>query len=322
LKTFEVDTRPSWRETLITELLRSVRLRTSRYVRFRLGAPWGINIGDGGSIFHIVTKGKCWLNVEGADGPIELTEGDLVLVPRGGSHTLCDGDKSPISDFFSFSQNTSLKLGVLNRGGNGPITSIVCGSMQFENAETDPLLAILPLVIHVKPERSRDCKWLPTRIAQLLDELDPYRAETDAILARLTDIVFVQAIAAYVDQNLETARNGCLAAIRDPQIGQALVLLHTHPAESWTVALLARRVAVSRSLFAAKFAHLVGEPPLRYLKRLRLAAAALRLRSTDNKLDAVANDAGYESAASFTKAFKNYLGMPPGKYRRMWFEKT
>jgi AraC-like DNA-binding protein len=79
---------------------------------------------------------------------------------------------------------------------------------------------------------------------------------------------------------------------------------------------------VSRSLFAAKFAQLVGEPPLRYLKRLRLTAAALTLRSTDNKLDAVANDAGYESAASFTKAFKSYLGIPPGKYRRTWFEKT
>jgi AraC-like DNA-binding protein len=78
---------------------------------------------------------------------------------------------------------------------------------------------------------------------------------------------------------------------------------------------------VSRSLFAAKFAHLVGEPPLHYLKRLRLTIAALRLRSTDNKLDAVANDAGYESAASFTKAFKSYLGIPPGKYRRKWLEK-
>jgi AraC-like DNA-binding protein len=251
-----------------------------------------------------------------------LTEGDLVLVPHGGSHTIGDAATSPIIDSFSFSENASLKLGVLRRGGNGVVTSIVCGSMQFENPETDPLLAILPSVIHVKPEGGRDCKWLPTTIAQLLDELDPCRAETEAIVARLADIVFVQAIASYFDQNIETATSGCLAAIRDPQIGQALVLLHTHPGESWTVTSLARRVAVSRSLFAAKFAQLVGEPPLRYLKRLRLTAAALRLRSTDNKLDAVANDAGYESAASFTKAFKSYLGIPPGEYRRTWFEKT
>jgi AraC-like DNA-binding protein len=194
--------------------------------------------------------------------------------------------------------------------------------MQFENPETDPFLAILPPVIHVKPDHARDCKWLPATIAQLLDELDPCRSETEAIVTRLVDIVFVHAIAAYFDQDLETATNGCLAAIRDPQIGQALVLLHTHPKESWTVTSLARRVAASRSLFAAKFAHLVGEPPLRYLKRLRLTIAALRLRSTDNKVDAVANDVGYESAASLTKAFKSYLGIPPGEYRRTWLEKT
>ena len=314
--------RLSLRETLIAELLRSVRLRSGRYLRFSLGAPWGINIGDSGPIFHIIAEGNCWLNTEGVVSPIELTEGDVVLVPRGGAQTIGDAQTSTVIDSFSFVGDGPLKPSVLRRGGNGPVTRLVCGSMQFENAETDPLLAILPAVIHVKRERAWDRKWLPTTIAELLEELGPCCAATETIVARLLDIVFVHAIALYLDQNLETATDGCLAAIRDPQIGPALVLLHTDPGQSWTVTSLARHVAASRSLFAAKFAQLVGEPPLHYLKRLRLTSAALRLRSTDNKLDVIANDVGYESAASLTKAFKNYLGMPPGEYRRTWLEKT
>jgi transcriptional regulator GlxA family with amidase domain len=107
-----------------------------------------------------------------------------------------------------------------------------------------------------------------------------------------------------------------LAAIRDPHIGPALAQLHARPGEAWTVASLARQVALSRSLFAERFAELVGEPPLRYLKRLRLSAAAMRLRSTNDKLSAIAADAGYESAAAFTKAFKRILRKTPGEYRR------
>src|SRR6516164_7322884 len=121
VQNFEVDGRSSWRETLIGELLRSVRLRTSRYLRFTLGAPWGIKIGDGGVVFHLITKGKCRLSVEGIPSQIELTEGDLVVAPHGGSHTISDTDTSPIINSFSFLQNASLKRGVLRRGGNGPI---------------------------------------------------------------------------------------------------------------------------------------------------------------------------------------------------------
>jgi len=114
----------------------------------------------------------------------------------------------------------------------------------------------------------------------------------------------------------DPAQYGWLAAIRDPHIGPALAKLHARPQEPWTVASLARHVALSRSLFAEKFAELVGEPPLRYLKRLRLNAAVLRLRSTNDKLSAIAVDAGYDSAAALTKAFKRILGKTPGEYRR------
>src|SRR5262249_31243767 len=112
------------------------------------------------------------------------------------------------------------------------------------------------------------------------------------------------------------AGSGWLAARRDQQIGRALALLHDKPHQPWTVTGLADRVALSRSAFAARFTKLVGEPPLRYLMRLRLNAATARLRSGNDKLSVIAAAAGYDSAPAFAKAFKRRLGGAPGGYRR------
>jgi transcriptional regulator GlxA family with amidase domain len=120
-----------------------------------------------------------------------------------------------------------------------------------------------------------------------------------------------------LDENIDLAESGWLAALRDKQIGKALILLHDKPHQPWTVAGLADRVALSRSSFAARFTQLVGEPPLRYLTRLRLNAASARLRSGNDKLRVIAGAAGYESVPAFTKAFKRNLMVTPGEYRRL-----
>jgi AraC-like DNA-binding protein len=134
-------------------------------------------------------------------------------------------------------------------------------------------------------------------------------------VTRLADILLFQAVRAYFHENGGTAQSGWLAAARDNQIGRALALLHAHPDEPWTVDLLARRLATSRTAFADRFSELVGEPPLRYLTRLRINTAARRLRSSDDKLTAIATDAGYESVSAFNRAFKRQVGMTPGEYR-------
>jgi AraC-like DNA-binding protein len=311
-----------YRETLITELLQSARLQSSVCLCLELRAPWGFKITDGGATFHIVTEGTCWLAIEGAGKLVQLIAGDCVVVPRGGARIIRDSPASSVIDLLSFSRNNPSEKGRLHCGGNGPMTRLLCGSMEFYNTAADPLLAVLPPLIHVKGSRAGGARWLNSVVPQVLEEFDARGVGSQAVFARLVDIVFIQAIRAYFDQIADVVQNGWLAAIQDPQVGPALALLHTRPLEPWTVASLARRVAVSRSLFASKFTQLVGEPPLHHLKRLRLNAAALRLRSTNNKLGAIAADAGYESAASFMKAFKMELGIPPGEYRRMWLTKT
>ena len=306
-----------WRERLFADLLQSVHLRSSVYFRPELGAPWGFSLADHGTAFHIVAEGKCWVQVTGVSQAVELVAGDFVVVPRGDAHIMRDSATSTIVDFFDLAKrSTPDNKGVFRAGGNGTVTKLVCGGMQFDNGATDPLLAVLPALIHVKGKEGKGATWLQATVSQVLEELDSLSAGAQAVVTRLADILFIKAVRRHFEQNIDTAQYGWLAAIRDTHIGPALAQLHARPREAWTVASLARQVALSRSLFAERFAELVGEPPLRYLKRLRLNAAAMRLRSTNDKLSAIAADAGYESAAAFTKAFKRILRKTPGEYRR------
>jgi AraC-like DNA-binding protein len=104
--------------------------------------------------------------------------------------------------------------------------------------------------------------------------------------------------------------------LRDRHVGRALALLHGNPAHAWTVDSLAREVAMSRSAFAERFVELIGEPPMQYLTRWRLALAAQRLRTGNDTVARVAERAGYESEAAFNRAFKREFGMPPSAWRK------
>jgi AraC-like DNA-binding protein len=157
---------------------------------------------------------------------------------------------------------------------------------------------------------------MQSTVSQLLEELDAERACREPVLTRLTDILFIQAVRAYLNEHVGRVQSGWLAALRDKRVGQALALLHSHPGERWTVGELAGRLALSRSAFAARFSHVLGESPHRYLARLRLNVASERLRHTDDKISAIAASAGYSSLAAFSRAFKQELGVSPVEYRR------
>jgi len=310
-------TTKAWRETLIDNLLHSIRFRSSAYFRPELRAPWGFSIDVRGPTFHIVAHGKCWIEVNGVAKPVQLSAGDFVVMPRSDSHIVRDFLTTPVVDYFDFLKGRAPdNQGAFSAGGEGSVTRLVCGGMQSENGATDPLLAVLPPLIHFKGRGEDAAPGLRVTVSHVFEELRSGRSGAAAVVTRLTDILFMQAVRAYLDENIDTAESGWLAAMRDHQIGRALVLLHDKPHQPWTVSELADRVALSRSAFAAKFTELVGEPPLRYLTRLRLNAATARLRSGNDKLSVIAAAAGYDSVSAFAKAFKRHMGVTPGEYRR------
>jgi AraC-like DNA-binding protein len=300
------------RDDLLADLLGSIRLRRAVYCQMELSAPWGVSLSaGGGAAFQTVARGTCWLEVAGVAKPVQLSEGDLVVLPRGDAHLIRNPLATRAADLVLCDGPSAQK--VFRLGGDGPVTRLLCSSLRFANGTTDPLLAILPPLLHFKLGTA---PWFETTVSKILEELESGRLGADAVVTRLAEVLLTQAVRAFFEQNADRVRSGWLAAVRDKHIGRALTLMHAEPERPWTISLLADRAAVSRSVFATKFSRLVGEPPLHYLTGLRLNSAAVRLRSTEDSLKTIAAAAGYRSVAAFAKAFKRHIGTTPGQYRK------
>jgi AraC-like DNA-binding protein len=301
------------RDDLLADLLGSIRLRSAVYCQMELGVPWGVSLSaGGGAAFQIVVRGTCWLEVAGVAKPVQLSEGDLVVLPRGDAHLIRNPLATRAADLVQCDGPSAQK--VFRLSGDGPVTRLLCSCLRFANGTTDPLLAILPPLLHFKLGTA--APWFEATVSKILEELDSDRLGADAVVTRLAEVLLTQAVRAFFEQNADRVRSGWLAAVRDKHIGRALTLMHAEPERPWTISLLADRAAVSRSVFATKFSRLVGEPPLRYLMGLRLNSAAMRLRSTEDSLKTIAAAAGYHSVAAFAKAFKRHIGTTPGQYRK------
>lgn len=200
-------------------------------------------------------------------------------------------------------------------GGEGAETRLVCGSFRFERRDAHPLLELLPPLIHLRPAEAPAAEWLEATLRFLAWETREAKPGTETIVSRLTDVVFVQVLRAWIEA-LPEGRGGWLGALRDRQVGAALALVHRAPERDFTNASLAAAVGMSRSRFAARFSALVGEPPLAYVSRWRLETAAGLLRDGALSLGEVAERVGYDSEAAFSKAFRRRFGSPPGAYRR------
>jgi AraC-like DNA-binding protein len=135
------------------------------------------------------------------------------------------------------------------------------------------------------------------------------------MLARMSEMMFVHAVRRYTDM-LPAEGVGWLTALRDRFVGRALALMHEQPARPWSIEELGRHVGLSRSTLHERFVHLVGLPPMQYLAQWRMQAAARLLLETRASIAAVALDVGYDSEASFTRAFKRAVGKPPAAWRR------
>jgi AraC-like DNA-binding protein len=146
-------------------------------------------------------------------------------------------------------------------------------------------------------------------------EAKELRPGGETVITRLSDILVIQAIRSWIEQDSD-ARSGWLGALQDRQIGTAIALIHRDPARPWTVSSLAAEAAMSRSAFAARFTELVGEPAMHYVARWRMHVARSWLEDEDVGLGEMAGRLGYQSEAAFSRAFKRFIGVPPGSVRR------
>jgi AraC-like DNA-binding protein len=257
-----------------------------------------------------VARGSCSVAI-GAH-KVQLDEGGVIFLPHGSAHALKDRARSATVRFDSLQYE---KMGdhaaVLRHGGAGALSVLCCGGVSMQGPVVNPLLALLPESI-VLPAAT---PWLePTLSALSVEALTP-RAGRPALLNRLADVVVVQIIRAWLEKPRASAETW-LSGMRDPAVGRALALIHARPERLWTVAELARAVHLSRGIFAARFAAMVGTPPVAYLTQWRMHVACDLLRRLELSVAEVCERVGYISEAAFTRAFKRAVGVAPATFRR------
>lgn len=284
--------------------------------------PWGVEISNThGAGFHLVVDGSCWLRVPG-ERPLRLLQGDIVLVPSGARHALSDAPDTPTRPLAEWKarpgrgtprvQNGS-RPGQRETGGGG--TELVCGAYRFDRDGPNLLFSLLPPVLHFPASRVEAHEPLRATVRLLLSEIDQPEPGSSTLTERLIDALLVYAVRSWLAGQPPGAA-GWLGALRDPQIGRVLGLMHGDLRRNWTVEMLARASGMSRAALARRFRRLVGEAPLAYLGHLRMDTAARVLRRTTRPLAGVAADVGYESEFAFNRAFKRHKGIAPGAYRK------
>lgn len=278
--------------------------------------------------YHVVVAGSCWGAVAG-EPPVHAGRGDVLVYARGDAHVLASAPGMragyAVNPFFvSASERAPFFLRV--RGSEvtpshpgaaaaADETTLVCGFFGCDAQPFNPLLSNLPRLLHVRDQGDEDRSLIAGFIRTAVFESSSRRPGGEAVLERLSEMMFVDLLRSYLD-GLPGDQTGWLAGLRDRFVGRALALLHERPAHRWTVDALADRVGLSRSALHERFLLFIGRPPMQYLNAWRMQLAADLLAHTDTNVVAVALQVGYESEAAFVRAFKKSTGLPPGQWRR------
>ena len=315
----------------LSDVLKSVRLEGAVYLNAEFTAPWCVQAKYGLAsvrerlagaehvvFFHFVTEGNFKVHVADGVAALDVAAGDLVLFPQDDKQLMGSNlHLAPVeaNSLLGADGGADADIIQIRHGGGGAATRMVCGYLACSRSLCRPLFEALPRVLRIPIGDGPAAALLRELLRVGVRESSASRPGAESMLAKLSELMFVEAMRRYVEM-LPPQGKGWLAGVRDAHVGRALALLHVEPGKAWTVDGLAHEVALSRSALAERFAALVGEPPIQYLLRWRLALAAQRLRSGGDAIARVAERSGYESEAAFSRAFKREFGVPPAAWRR------
>jgi AraC-like DNA-binding protein len=317
----------------LSEILRVVRLVGAIFIQARFTAPWSYQSPCADSlapllepgaervvIFHLITEGECF--VELADQPpTRLIAGDVVLFPRGNEHRMNSQPGLVPAASGRLDAVLSRRPRQLAYGGGGPTTRIVCGYLACDARLARMLLAGLPSLVKVNVRGSNAGAWLEASVRYALAEARSPRPGGAGVLAKLAEVLVIEVLRLYVNEQRD-GRTGWLAGLGDPIVGPALNAMHACPAQAWTLEALANAIGTSRSVLAERFHRLVGSSPMQYLTQWRMLLAANLLCRSNAPLARIAEDVGYQTDTSFSRAFRREYGAPPAAWRRHQWTRT
>jgi hypothetical protein len=172
----------------ITDIFRTMHVTAFGLHRLEATAPWGVKQENQTeekvtpsdkkmsptdlAHFAMLSRGNCWLSVEGIAEPIPLTGGDCFLLARGTSIVLRDSPRTrPRWSFREIGAKANGNVALC--GGGGAPTTIVCGSLSFDRASLRPITQLLPNFILMKADQARTLA-LHTTVQALASEMEEH----------------------------------------------------------------------------------------------------------------------------------------------------
>lgn len=323
---------------LLSQILMDLRLDGVEYNRCELRGPWAVaHPAQSWARFHFVGSGSCWLRTPSSDW-LQLRQGDAVLLPRGSLHILASAPEVPAVDMDSLARTTitdnihlvgpcgAVRDRHLHHAGHEHAaasdaaglapTVVFSGALRFNLDPLHPLLAMMPEVMQASDLAARD-PAVPALLEAMEREVAFDRIGACGILARLADVLAATVIRGWLESRSSgnCAGSGWITAVRCPKIGKVIAAIHAEPERSWTVPMLAELINASRSSFAESFTRTMGESPAKYVAKVRMFEARRWIAQDQLRIATVADRLGYDSEASFSRAFKRIIGHPPSAAR-------
>jgi AraC-like DNA-binding protein len=308
----------------LDDALDDLRISGSVLVHQARKPPWAVDVprearlrellGVGADMrvlpFHLAHRGGFDLSREGeAVGRVDAPE--LLLLPGGKAHCLSDGFGARPEPLEAILRGDAPHATPHDEPG---ATELICGAFVMRAAPLNPLLGALPPALKVAAGGSGASSALAAAASMLAAECGR-RSRNGFTAQRLLEVLCAEAIRSY-QQRAGDRDAGWFRGLADPKVSEAVRHVHSDPGAEWSVEVLAARVALSPSRFAARFRETMGESVMAYVSRWRLNVACRLLRETGSPLEMIAERVGYESVPAFSRAFKAQLGLPPAQWRR------
>jgi AraC-like DNA-binding protein len=275
-----------------------------------------------GSPFHYVVSGEVSLLLDGAVHV--LAAGDFVLLPRRPSYRLATRADAPAVSIGSvwkerglphWSHVNGLDQAMKLEIGTPPHRArLLSGLFSIGQADADLLITRLPEMLRLPIGGTALDTTLQAALELVCSDLQNPEPGFAGIAVRAIELVFLQTLRTWLIR--EKQEPGWGRGMADPCIRRALDAIHTAaPSHRWTLRQMASAAAQSRSKFARSFLAEMGETPFSYLRRWRMYLAAVRLRSTADRITTIAAELGYANIYPFARAFTAQTGITPSAYR-------
>lgn len=311
---------------ILDDALRSLSISGSILLREPYAMPWSLaipgterlaellSVGPGTRVvaFHLVEFGHCELKT--IDGKkIFLKAGEMVICFAGQAHHLSQGDNSQLQSIENLLSG-GLNLQHPDVKGQTAGAALLCGVFLLHHTAFNPLFSALPPLIHVNLSRPGEMHNLSGVARLMAEEIDRKSLGGGYIIERLLEVLCAEAVRSHIETT-PAHNQSWIRGIKDPIVGRAIAAIHSQPGEAWSVQRLAGDVAMSPSRFAARFSETLGDSPMAYVSKWRMNVACRQLATSQQRMDKIAMDVGYESPAAFSRVFKKHMGISPAAWR-------